>query len=296
MTTQPLGQSRNRRLNFDIDPRFDFVVIGKAGATIKSLVSGLCENATVRNGHVDLTGRDIFKLQQARRRIEVMVMLYQAETFAIEDNNFEQLLHDAHRARCFARREGSNLILVGKPVDIKTFRDSHSHLEGPKSDEEVDSLISAMETMSEFSAHPDVYADVLIVDINDTDLASVDALIAPHSDPSSTTFSGIIFGIACRVFVQLPVFLRFPTNIAWVTFLVDTGSPSTFLRSDVFEKFFTDAVPSACNFSICGVGITVQISGAHFSNVNLLGSDFLNSGRVLLTIDYKMQTSNVEVR
>jgi hypothetical protein len=135
--------------------------------------------------------------------------------------------------------------------------------------------------------------DVLITDISEADLAH---LGRDHfgferlslASPADAHFParGVIYGVNRRVFVPLTVRHSSGEPIR-VFFLIDTGAPSTFLREDTLQAIgFVDAVPSSPNVFINGIKISVGISHGHFSNVDLLGADFLFRTGAILTVNY----------
>ena len=66
--------------------------------------------------------------------------------------------------------------------------------------------------------------------------------------------------------------------------LVDTGSPDTFISSEVLEKFgYNFNIPSLTTVTIHGIesfNILISPKNSHFSDINVLGQDFfVNSSR-----------------
>jgi hypothetical protein len=118
----------------------------------------------------------------------------------------------------------------------------------------------------------------------------------PLSDASAMrpTFPirGILFGQGQRMFIPLIVSKR-EISIS-VNFLFDTGSPNTYLRPETLSALgFLENVPSETNVIIHGSSTTVYASSNHFENVDLLGQDYLRTIRGFITINYPMQSVEV---
>ena len=75
---------------------------------------------------------------------------------------------------------------------------------------------------------------------------------------------------------------------------MDTCSPATYLRPDTLARIAGladgEAVPTSTNAAMHGVTLSVAPSRAHFSNVDLLGQDFLAAARCTLTVTYPTKT------
>ena len=133
--------------------------------------------------------------------------------------------------------------------------------------------------------------DVLINDINESDLhligqevgitrLSIADSVAPFP------IKGILYGDSQRIFI--PAVITKKSINVHVLFLIDTGSPNTYLREDTLMTLgFTAVIPSGTLVKINNVGLTVHLSRGHFANVDLLGQDFFISLGALLTVNYK---------
>lgn len=137
--------------------------------------------------------------------------------------------------------------------------------------------------------------EVLITDIQDNDLKSIgERLGVCRLDETKKTnailpVQGIMRGISVRMFV--PLVVGYKNAYIHVIFLIDTGSPNTYLRTDTFEKLgFKDNIPSDVNMEIQGTTLTVYPSHSHFENVDLLGQDFMTQMNVRMVADYKRKT------
>lgn len=146
---------------------------------------------------------------------------------------------------------------------------------------------------------PDTY-EILITDIKDSDLLSIGRELGVKrlesiTDASAVRFPvyGIMRGISTRMFVPLVVSKR---NLSiHVIFLIDTGSPNTYIRTDTLEKLgCQDYIPTDVNVDIQGVTLTVYPSHSHFDNVDLLGQDFMSCRNVKMVADYRRKVVLLE--
>jgi hypothetical protein len=140
--------------------------------------------------------------------------------------------------------------------------------------------------------------DVLINDIGENDFeqfalelefpARVAALKSDSPIPVSP-YVGLVRGLSSRVFVVLPVVRK-----EWrvnVLFLVDTGSPYTYIREQTMAMLgLDDNIPQALQVKIGIYDMGVGLSRGHFYNVDLLGGDFLRLARAVLNVDYFTNT------
>jgi hypothetical protein len=106
--------------------------------------------------------------------------------------------------------------------------------------------------------------------------------------PASLPASGIIWGPNRRLMVNL-VCRRFRKSLAApinVIFLVDTGSPATYLCADAYKALMGDGqddVPETMSLQIQSEDVVLTFLSpehSHFSNVNVLGMDFLAEQRL----------------
>jgi hypothetical protein len=75
-----------------------------------------------------------------------------------------------------------------------------------------------------------------------------------------------------------------------VHMLVDTGSPSTYLSNEVFASFdrmiYNPSNPVSVNINGKQVTVWKSPETSHFTDVNILGSDYLKTYNAIVTIDY----------
>jgi hypothetical protein len=133
--------------------------------------------------------------------------------------------------------------------------------------------------------------DVVITDINEADFSRIGeefevSRLSAADTVGTFPVTGIVYGSSHRTFVPLVVKKR--NILVHLLFLVDTGSPNTYLREDSLTALgHTESIPSGTLVEINGVGLTVFPSRGHFANVDLLGQDFFTSFGAMLSINYK---------
>ena len=97
--------------------------------------------------------------------------------------------------------------------------------------------------------------------------------------------NGITFGPYLRVIISLPVTVKQKTKN--VHFILDTGSPKTFVCEEVFESFniFTSRTGIG-TMMINNQPTVVHLSppDSHFTDTNILGMEYLKVSRANLTI------------
>ena len=108
---------------------------------------------------------------------------------------------------------------------------------------------------------------------------------------------GIIYGPGHRLMVALPV--RINHQIRWVIFLVDTGSPSTFICQQAIEAFNScfrnihklDNIVQSFSVIINGQRQLINLppANSHFTEINVLGTDFLQTNNCQVNIDFGRQ-------
>jgi hypothetical protein len=143
---------------------------------------------------------------------------------------------------------------------------------------------------------PEKY-DVLITDIKPRDLIIIGDELGYTPLTVATTepvfpVQGILYGPSMRMFVPLIVQKR--SKCIYVNFLLDTGSPNTYLREETFHALgFLESIADSTNVAIHGTAMTVWVSTHHFQNVDILGQDYLANIRALLTVDYPLKAINI---
>lgn len=136
--------------------------------------------------------------------------------------------------------------------------------------------------------------DILLSDVKEADLqtsiaqASEIDFLSVSSGAPSWPISGIIFGPNQRPFVNLVVARK--NRQVNVFFLVDTGSPNTHISMRTMEGLgLSDPVPETITGTIQGLpmsAISLSPLNSHYSDLNVLGTNFLVVARVKMIIDY----------
>ena len=100
--------------------------------------------------------------------------------------------------------------------------------------------------------------------------------------------NGIIWGPHNRIFV--PTVVRMGNKQKNVHMLVDTGSPNTYLSNEVFAAFdrmiYNPSNPVSVNINGKQITVLQSPETSHFTDVNILGSDYLKTYNAIVTIDY----------
>jgi len=140
--------------------------------------------------------------------------------------------------------------------------------------------------------------DVLLKDMTESDLHQMGQLegvgyLNVSSAKPSFPAEGLIMGAHRRFMVNLLVRRRSGSDYRNVIFMVDTGSPYTFLSAAAMSAMMVDGpgknVPVMMRLEIHGdQSIVCYLSppDKHFAEINLLGTDFLETKRVQLDIDW----------
>jgi hypothetical protein len=113
--------------------------------------------------------------------------------------------------------------------------------------------------------------------------------------PRQPPYSGILWSTGtCLPLVWLPCKLSGKTRC--VFFLVDTGAPATKMCRQAFEAFQLENPPHSTNVSINGTTVRVERSDSTgiYSDINLLGADFLRATQSVLTCNYSSLTCGIQ--
>ena len=138
--------------------------------------------------------------------------------------------------------------------------------------------------------------DVLLTDITESDLylmAGMEGsgyLNVSRSEPAFPA-GGLIMGAHRRLMINLLVRRRLTWEYRNVVFMVDTGSPYTFLSAAAMSAMVGpgENVPSMLRLEIHGRESMVcylSPQHKHFADINLLGMDYLEMKRAQLEVDW----------
>lgn len=100
---------------------------------------------------------------------------------------------------------------------------------------------------------------------------------------------GIIWGENNRIFVAMVV--RMEQQKKYVPFLVDTGSPHTYISEEVFASFGQLAINPSTTIRLHINGkpwlVLQSPKSSHFKDVNVLGTTFMKHFASALKIDFR---------
>ena len=136
--------------------------------------------------------------------------------------------------------------------------------------------------------------EIILSDIHDSDIYAIQSELGvsnmSHAENElSFPVHGLIYGTNLRLCVALSVKKRDVCKN--VIFLIDTGSPYTFLAIDTLACIgFDENIPNATNVSVNGVSISVSPSHGHFANINLLGQNYMQAAGIQFSVNYKSRT------
>jgi hypothetical protein len=143
--------------------------------------------------------------------------------------------------------------------------------------------------------------DVLLSDINEGDLYLIAEMEgAPYLNISSTQepgfpVEGLVMGMNRRYMINLSVRRKNTKHFKNVVFMIDTGSPYTFLSRTAMKAMVGSGenIPPIMKLEIQGKAPVIcylSPSDKHFADVNLLGMDFLEMSRSNLVTDWQKKT------
>lgn len=147
--------------------------------------------------------------------------------------------------------------------------------------------------MEDLQYVPPKEQDLLLSDVREQDLKQSIAhelgipFMSESSGEALLPIEGILFGHNFRPFVCLHV--RRKSISRNVFFLVDTGSPHTYLSRTTVEALgISDSIPEGFIATIHGENMYVNLSPAnsHYTDINIIGSDFLSRKKIFLEVDY----------
>lgn len=140
--------------------------------------------------------------------------------------------------------------------------------------------------------------DVLLTDVHSNELhheissmLGTSYLEDAESGPVIET-RGIVWGPHNRVFVATVV--KMGSRAKHVHFLIDTGSPFTYLCDEVLQSFGKTVSNPHNPFSVHVNGMPVLVllspENRHFKDINILGTDFMKTFKCVLKVDFGEET------
>ena len=116
---------------------------------------------------------------------------------------------------------------------------------------------------------------------------------AEKDDISEAT--GIVWGPHNRIFVATVV--RMGNKLKHVHFLVDTGSPFTYICDEVLQSFGKTVSNPKNPFTVHINGKPILVlqspEDKHFKDINLLGTDYMKTFRCILAVDFEKETAKL---
>jgi hypothetical protein len=93
--------------------------------------------------------------------------------------------------------------------------------------------------------------------------------------------TGIMYGSHLHLFCAMTIMIK--DKIKMVIFLVDTGSPTTFISGEVLHSFgmeVADPKNDYINVNINNRRARAMMSRSHFEDICIIGMSFLNANKV----------------
>jgi len=136
--------------------------------------------------------------------------------------------------------------------------------------------------------------DILLTDVNFTDIheeiskkLNIEYLSNSHSAELKEV-KGIIFDLNYRIFLSLPVKIK--KEIKNIHFLLDTGSPRTYICEEAISSFKATIINRTYKTVLVNNRPIIALPpppGSHFTDVNLLGIDYLQTFHAKVTMDFE---------
>ena len=137
--------------------------------------------------------------------------------------------------------------------------------------------------------------DVLLTDVHARDLHQDISrqlgrnYLADYTENSQVDYiEGIIWGPHKRIFV--PMIIKMGKKQKNVHMLIDTGSPVTYICNEVLASFdrmiYNPSNPVTVNINGRPIAVIQSPERSHFSEVNILGSDYLKISNANVNINY----------
>ena len=119
-------------------------------------------------------------------------------------------------------------------------------------------------------------------------------LSASKAENASFPVTGIMFGLNRRLMVNLLVRRKVSHKFLNILFLVDTGSPVSYLCDEAISALIgkDNALPKFINVCVQGDQVLefhLSPQDGHFHDVNVIGMDFLATHRLSIKICYRQR-------
>ena len=145
--------------------------------------------------------------------------------------------------------------------------------------------------------------DLLLTDVHSnelhheiSDMLHTNYLENANSDDVQEA-TGIVWGPHNRIFVATVV--KMSNKLKHVHFLIDTGSPFTYICDEVLQSFGRTVSNPHNSFSVRINGRAILVlqspENGHFKDINLLGTDFMKTYKCILTVDFERETARLQM-
>ncbi|CAB4400068.1 hypothetical protein RhiirA5_426376 [Rhizophagus irregularis] len=129
--------------------------------------------------------------------------------------------------------------------------------------------------------------DILLTDIDAEDIHKIIPrklnvkYLSEVPNELDGNITGIMYGIYLHLFCATTI--RIKNKIKMVIFLVNIGSPTTFISGEVLHSFgieMADPVNDYIDVNINNRRVQAMMSHSHFENICIIGMSFLNANKV----------------
>lgn len=110
--------------------------------------------------------------------------------------------------------------------------------------------------------------------------------------------NGILYGQSNRFFGVMT--MKIYDKIKNLIFLIDTGSPRTYISKEVLNSYLPNISKTHNPFSVVlnkrHVAVNISPAGTTFSDLNILGTDYMSIYRAKLYADFKQKNFNIKLK
>jgi hypothetical protein len=146
-----------------------------------------------------------------------------------------------------------------------------------------------------------IILDVLLSDVGSSDLherlsKKLNKKYLSDTAQELDNVEGILFGDSQRLFGTMT--LNIKKKIKNVHFLVNTGSPRTYICDEVLKSYnlFISDPNDPFIVRLNQRQISVKVSHDHFEELNILGTDFLHTNKAILFVDFEEKRFTIKFR
>ncbi|CAB4483165.1 hypothetical protein RhiirA5_379087 [Rhizophagus irregularis] len=110
--------------------------------------------------------------------------------------------------------------------------------------------------------------------------------------------NGILYGYSNRFFGVMTMNIN--DKIKNLIFLIDTGSPKTYITKEVLDSYLPNITNTYNPFSVIlnkrHIAVNVSPVGSTFSDLNILGTDYMSVYRAKLDADFKQKNFSIKFK